>query len=319
MRFPPKVLLTQIKGPYTPLFYHALAWDERGFFYMDDTDNSVIYTRYSSYSQNEQSIEGQLRDCYSFAEREGYTVIGTYTDRALTGRTDNRPDFQRMILDARKRQFKYVIVYKLDRFARNRYDSAVYKYKLRQCGVKVVSATEGISDNPEGIILEAVLEASAEYYSLELSQKIKRGQRESIMMLETNSKAIMKNCEAKIEELELQQVGLEIEISKLKVASGIRYTKEDILAWLKTFTNGDISDIDFRRRVINTFINSIYLYDTRVVIYYNIKDGKQVSHIEMIKSTDSLADNGSGATAPADKSALDSSPAGFGYQMVKCS
>ena len=143
--------------------------------------NAVIYARYSSTNQNEQSIDGQLRECRAFAEREGYTVIETYVDRALTGRNDNRPDFQRMIIDAKKRQFQYVIVYKLDRFARNRYDSAIYKHKLKQCGVKVISATENISDNPEGVILEAVLEASAEYYSLELSQKIKRGYRESMM------------------------------------------------------------------------------------------------------------------------------------------
>jgi len=143
--------------------------------------NAVIYARYSSASQNEQSIEGQLRDCYTYAEREGYSVLETYIDRALTGRNDNRPEFQRMITDAKKGQFQYVIVYKLDRFTRNRYDSAIYKHKLKKCGVKVISATENISDNPEGVILEAVLEASAEYYSLELSQKIKRGYRESML------------------------------------------------------------------------------------------------------------------------------------------
>ena len=83
-----------------------------------------------------------------------------------------------MISDARKKAFQYVIVYKLDRFTRNRYDSAIYKHKLKQCGVKVLSAMENIGDNPESIILEAVLEASAEYYSVDLSQKIKRGRRD---------------------------------------------------------------------------------------------------------------------------------------------
>ncbi|MCL2350596.1 MAG: recombinase family protein, partial [Defluviitaleaceae bacterium] len=142
---------------------------------------AVIYARYSSNSQTEQSIEGQLRDCKSYAAREQIAIIGEYIDRAQTGRTTNRPAFQQMIQDAKKGDFDYIIVYKLDRFTRNRYDSAVYKHKLKQCGVKVISATEGISENPEGIILEAVLEASAEYYSLELSQKIKRGNRESAL------------------------------------------------------------------------------------------------------------------------------------------
>ncbi len=129
-----------------------------------DSPKAVIYARYSSSSQTEQSIEGQLRDCYSYAEREGITVIKEYIDRAISGRSDEREEFQQMITDAKKKQFQFIIVYKLDRFARNRYDSAFYKHKLKQYGVKVLSAMEGISDNPEGIILEAVLEASAEYY-----------------------------------------------------------------------------------------------------------------------------------------------------------
>ena len=141
--------------------------------------NAVIYARFSSHAQNEQSIEGQLRDCHAFAEREGLTVVGEYIDRAISGKSDDRPDFQRMIADAKKRAFQFVIVWKLDRFARNRYDSAIYKHKLKQCGVKVLSAMENIGDNPESIILEAVLEASAEYYSVDLSQKIKRGRHES--------------------------------------------------------------------------------------------------------------------------------------------
>ena len=141
--------------------------------------NAVIYARFSSHRQDEQSIEGQLHVCYDYAAREGLNVVGEYIDRAISGRSDDRPDFQRMIADSKKHAFEYVIVYKLDRFARNRYDSAVYKHKLKQNGVKVLSAMEAIGDNPESIILEAVLEASAEYYSVELGQKIRRGRRES--------------------------------------------------------------------------------------------------------------------------------------------
>lgn len=142
--------------------------------------NAVIYARYSSHAQNEQSIEGQLRDNYAWAQQQGITVIGEYIDRALTGTKDQRPEFLRMIRDAEKRQFQMVIVWKLDRFSRSRYDSAFYKNKLKSCGVRVVSVKENISDTPEGIILEGLLEAMAEYYSANLSQNIKRGQRESI-------------------------------------------------------------------------------------------------------------------------------------------
>ena len=132
--------------------------------------NAVIYARYSSHGQTEQSIEGQLRDCYAYAQREGYVVIHGYVDR---------PDFQRMISDAPKGQFSAVIVWKLDRFARNRFDSANYKHRLKKSGVRVVSATEHISDDPEGIMLEGMLESLAEYYSANLSKHVKRGQRES--------------------------------------------------------------------------------------------------------------------------------------------
>ena len=142
--------------------------------------NAVIYARYSSHSQTEQSIEGQLHDSYAYAEKCGYRVIGEYIDRALTGKTDDRPDFQRMIKDAEKRQFQIVIVWKLDRFARNRYDSAMYKRILKKYGVRVVSVMENITDSPEGIILEGMLEALAEYYSANLSENIRRGQQESV-------------------------------------------------------------------------------------------------------------------------------------------
>lgn len=141
---------------------------------------AVIYARYSSHGQTEQSIEGQLRDNYAWAKQQGITVIAEYIDRALTGTKDQRPDFQRMIEDAAKRQFEMVIVWKLDRFARNRYDSAIYKAKLKKYGVKVVSVKENITDSPEGIILEGLLESMAEYYSANLSQNIRRGQRESM-------------------------------------------------------------------------------------------------------------------------------------------
>ena len=140
---------------------------------------AVIYARYSSDSQTEQSIEGQLRVCKEFAEKENYSIVETYIDRAMTGTNDKRPAFQQMLHDSSKKGFQYVIVYKFDRFARSRHDSAVNKAILKKNGVKLISATELISDSPEGIILEGMLESFAEYYSAELSQKVKRGRKES--------------------------------------------------------------------------------------------------------------------------------------------
>lgn len=481
---------------------------------------AVIYARYSpGPNQTEQSIEGQLRVCYDYAEREGYSVVSEYIDRAITGRSDDRPDFQRMLADAKKKHFQYVIVYKLDRFARNRYDSAIHKHSLKQHGVRVVSAMENIGDNPESIILEAILEASAEYYSVDLSQKIKRGRHDAakngkhiggglpwgyksvegevmlderkrpywkqaleqyadgvpkkdvigaindagfrnrngkpfgltafqkgfispinigvlkqgefihecpaVISEETFKKILERNklnkriggrnkakveyvlsgklfcgycgsamlgvpgkgrhggifhyyscggrrrhngCKkkhekkdfiewyiveqtieyvltparmksiaaavvaeydkefnnSKIKELERmiakldrdiekyvemlleapkaarvkinekielfdqQKTDLEIDLTKLRIATGIRYTEEDIMAWLKQFCKGDLFDESFRRRIIDVFVNSVYLYDDRTVVFYNIRGGKQVSYMEMIDATEQL-------------------------------
>ena len=476
--------------------------------------NAVIYARYSSQNQTEQSIEGQLRDNYDWAKRQGVTVIGEYIDRALTGTKDSRPDFQRMIDDSSSKQFQMVIVWKLDRFARNRYDSAIYKARLKKNGVKVVSVMENITDSPEGIILEGLLESMAEYYSANLSENTKRGKRESALKGHWNgghvpfgyavkdkrlvvdektaptvryifeqyaagktkadivpelerkgiktyygkpltlasfnsvlrntvyigkgkyngevienfcdpivdewtfdrvqeqikrrsrapaaSKAQVEyllsgkafcgicgqpmvgisgksrshkiyhyyrcshrkhpyNCEKKnerkdiverfvveqtlryiltseqivkiakavvdeykkdfshnrvdelkaairkteneleklvdtlldvprsarqriydrMESLELQKADMEENLSRLVVATGIQLTEEEVASWISQFRNGDIEDIEFCRRVIDTFVNSVYMYDDRTVIFYNIRGGKKLSFDEV--------------------------------------
>lgn len=485
--------------------------------------NAVIYARYSSHNQTEQSIEGQLRDCYEYAKRNEYTVIGEYIDRAISGNTDERPDFQRMIKDASKRQFERVIVWKLDRFARNRYDSATYKHKLKQYGVKVVSAMENVGEGDESVLLEALLEASAEYYSLDLKKKINRGLRESALKgtyvggvlpfgyyvnaerklcvdektapivrycfeeygkgtssqliidhlnergirsakglpighswlkhvlknrkyigeyifngipvaggcpalidaalfekvqgkiaakrraggaatakveyllqgkiycglcgspitaesgrngqgvvynyyacakkkkahacqkanerkdflewyiveqtleyvltpgridyianaivaayerefdkagiaaleqkvariegeiqnamdacIQATTEAMRARFMARCEQLDVQKADVEIDLAKLRVAAAITYTVEEVTAWLRQFCKGDALDMDVRRRIIDTFINAVYLYDDKVIIYYNIKDGRQVSYIEAIDAPNEL-------------------------------
>ena len=140
---------------------------------------AVIYARYSSDNQTEQSIEGQLRVCQEYAQRNDILILDTYIDRAMTGTNDNRPDFQKMIKDSADKNWQHIIVYKLDRFSRNKYETAKYKKILKDNGVKLLSAMENIPDTPEGIILESLLEGMAEYYSAELSQKVRRGMNES--------------------------------------------------------------------------------------------------------------------------------------------
>jgi len=151
---------------------------------------AVIYARYSSDSQREESIDGQVRECAEYAERNGMTILCSYIDRALSAKTADRPEFQRMIKDSEKGLFDVVLIWKLDRFSRDRYDSAHYKRILRKNGVKVVSAKENISDGPEGIILESMLEGYAEYYSAELSEKIHRGQKDNALKGKNNGGGI---------------------------------------------------------------------------------------------------------------------------------
>ena len=136
---------------------------------------AVIYARYSSSSQREESIEGQIRDCTEYAERNGYTLIGCYADRAISGRTDNRPDFQRMIEDSKKKLFNIVLVWKVDRFARDREASILYKGILKRNGVRVVSAMEKFSEDPIGTLMENIMEDFAQYYSDDLKEKVTRG------------------------------------------------------------------------------------------------------------------------------------------------
>ncbi len=140
---------------------------------------AVIYARYSSDSQTEQSIEGQLRVCQEFAQRSDMVIVDTYIDRAMTGTNDNRPAFRKMIKDSSKQGFNFVIVYKLDRFSRNKFEMTMHKHTLKENGVKLVSAMENIPDTPEGIILESLLEGMNQYYSEELSQKVRRGMNET--------------------------------------------------------------------------------------------------------------------------------------------
>ena len=148
--------------------------------------NAVIYARYSSDNQREESIEGQLRECLSYAEKNNLKIVNHYIDRAFSARTDDRPAFRQMIQESEKKEFSIILVWKLDRFSRDRYDSAYYKHQLKKNGVRVLSATENISEGPEGIILESMLEGMAEYYSAELAVKVRRGQQENALKCRSN-------------------------------------------------------------------------------------------------------------------------------------
>ncbi len=139
-------------------------------------NNCVIYPRFSSHGQNEQSIEAQVRICKEYTESKGLNFINIYPEKARTGTNDNRPAFQQMMRDAQTGAFQYIIVYMMDRFARNRRDSIMYKEMLKEkYGIKVLSALEPIADDKGGEFYEMFLEWNAEKYSKRLSKRVRDG------------------------------------------------------------------------------------------------------------------------------------------------
>ena len=222
--------------------------------------NAVIYARYSSDNQREESIEGQIRECKTFAQRNGMTIVGEYIDRAKSSTTDKRPEFQRMIAESSKKAFEIIIVWKLDRFARNRYDSAHYKAQLRKNGVKVISATESISEGAEGVLLESVLEGMAEYYSKELGEKTLRGMTENALKCKHNGG--------------LCPLGFTVDENKLRF-------------YLEQFKGIDSTKLVNRRKLINTFVNPIYLYDDKLDLILNYQDGTETISLSEVEAFDS--------------------------------
>ena len=222
---------------------------------------AVIYARFSSDRQREESIEGQLRECYEYAKANGITVVGEYIDRALSASkdTDKRLDFLRMIKDSSKRLFNVVLVWKLDRFARSRYDSAHYKNLLKKNGVKVISVTERIGDGPEGIILESMLEGMAEYYSAELSEKIHRGQTDNALKCRNNGGGVPLGYT-------LNKETQRLEIDEL--------TAPIVKEIMERYASGEsISEIkdDLNRRGIKTSKGAAFTYSTFKSILKNRK------------------------------------------------
>lgn len=137
--------------------------------------NVVIYARYSSHNQTECSIEGQLKVCYNYAKKNNLTVIEEYIDRAVSGTTDNREQFQKMLKDSKNHTFQGVLVYQLDRFGRGDLQDAINEDKLNKNGVEIISANENFTNNPTGQLLKGMIRNINKFYSDELSVKISRG------------------------------------------------------------------------------------------------------------------------------------------------
>ena len=149
---------------------------------------AVIYARFSSDNQREESITAQVRACTEYAKRQSYSIEKIHTDEARSATTDDRPGFLRMIEEIKSRavETNLLLVHKLDRFARNRYDSAVYRKALATAGVRLIAADQPLDDSPESVLLESLLEGLAEYYSRNLAREVMKGMKENAYQAQFN-------------------------------------------------------------------------------------------------------------------------------------
>ncbi len=268
---------------------------------------AVIYARYSSDSQREESIEGQIRECTAFAEKNGITILRHYIDRAVSAKTDNRPEFQNMVKDSNKKLFDMVIVWKLDRFARNRYDSARYKAQLKKNGVKAVhhyykcvtvkkkrgdchkkavrkqwiedlgvNATEMLNyDHAIEAIVSMLMDLQdRENINLPLyEQQLNEVNLGINNLLNAIQQGILtKSTKTRLEELENTRDELENKIALEKLAKP-KISAEFMTFWLHRFRKLDVTKKEHRQMLIDAFINAIFLYDDKVLITFNYKEG----------------------------------------------
>ncbi|MBF0502311.1 MAG: recombinase family protein [Candidatus Riflebacteria bacterium] len=143
--------------------------------------NICAYARFSSSNQREESIEAQLRAIEEYCKHNNHNLVKIYADHAKSATTDKRPEFQKMIQDAEKKLFEGVLVHKLDRFSRDKYDSVHYKRKLKCLGIRVISVLEHLDDSPESLMMESMLEGMSMYYSRNLAREVMKGMKNNAL------------------------------------------------------------------------------------------------------------------------------------------
>ena len=252
---------------------------------------AAIYARFSSSNQREESIDAQVRAIEEYAERNNIKINKVYTDRAKSATTSDRPAFLDMINDSKKDLFDLVIVHKLDRFARNRYDSAVYKRKLRENGVEVISALENLDGSPESIILESVLEGYNEYYSANLRREVKKGMKENALNCKHNGGLaplgfdVAEDKTYIINEEQAKSVKLIFEM----YANGHGYSEiidELKKKGFKTQTGGNFSRPSLHDILVNEKYRGVYIFNRTVSKkagkrnHHKSKDEKKIIRVE---------------------------------------
>lgn len=215
----------------------------------------ALYARFSSDHQRTESIDAQIRAMKEFCDHNRWKIVETYIDEAYSATNDRRPSFQRMITDSGKGLFDIVLVHKLDRFSRNRYDSAVYKNKLKHNGVRLCSVLERLDDSPESIILEAMLESIGEYYSSNIAREV-----EYIQLQSSKEKTI--EIYEQINTLESQRIAFGSSRNNLQELEAVEYA--DFCGLIDSFFA--LQEEPFRfRTFIRDYIKSITVYRESVV------------------------------------------------------
>lgn len=146
----------------------------------------VIYARYSSHNQKEESIEQQVEECMTFAALNHIKIIRVYADKALSGRTDKRPQFQKMMRDAEKRQFTVVIAYKSNRIARNMLQALNYEDRLSKYGIETLYAKEEFGNTAAGRFALRTMMNVNQFYSENMAEDIRRGMRDNAESCKVN-------------------------------------------------------------------------------------------------------------------------------------
>ena len=171
---------------------------------------AFIYCRFSSHKQQELSIEGQRDICQEYADKHNITVVGQYADRARSGKTENRADFRCLMRDAAMGVADCVLVWRYDRFFRNRAESALYRKQLEAAGVHLISVTEYIPEGSAGIITQGMIETVAEYFSAKLSEDVSRGMHKAAQHCQVVGPAPLGYCPGPDKRWQIDPAGAEL-------------------------------------------------------------------------------------------------------------
>ena len=236
---------------------------------------AVIYARYSSDNQREESIEGQIRECTAYAEKNGITVIKHYIDRAFSAKTDNRPEFQQMIKDS--------YYYKCANVKRRR---GCNKKTVQKDWLEDLVVRETMKLIQDDAVIDKIVQLVMDVQNQENTTipLLEKQLREVNKKLDNLMKAIedglyTRTTKERLEALESQKDELTVKIAdeKLKKPS---FNEDFIRFWLMKFRKFDISQKKQRKALIEIFVNAIFLYDDRMLLTFNYKDGTQTVRFE---------------------------------------